>query len=85
MHRALNTISLCQPPADNADGVMAVAPSAGCVVDTLHAQRPARSWRHPLALQFTQPGGFWMRVHPACALGEVLHGIRLNRAQRAQA
>ena len=79
------TISPCQPPATNADGAMAVMPSAGCVVDTLHAQRPARSWRCPLALQFTQPGGFWARVHPACALPEVLHGIRSNRAQRAAA
>lgn len=136
------TISPCQLPADNADGVMAVTPPAGCevgtqylaadfvgpeltfadwptvrgimrlkraineapaleeestpqhldalgnaqqVVDTLNAQRPPRSWRSPLALQFTQPGGFWMRVHPACTLPEVLYGIRSNRAQRGQA
>lgn len=85
MHRAFTTISPCQPPANNADGVMAVTPSAGCVVDTLYAQLPPRSWRYPLALQFIQPGGYWTRVHPGCFLPEVLHGIRSNRAQRVLA
>lgn len=60
-------------------------PAADQWVSILLAQRPPRSWRSPLALQFTQPGGFWMRVHPACTLPEVLYGIRSNRAQRGQA
>ena len=32
------TIFSCQPPATNADGAMAVMPSAGCVVDSSHLE-----------------------------------------------
>jgi hypothetical protein len=32
------TIFPCQPPATNADGAMAVMPSAGCEVDTPHLE-----------------------------------------------
>ena len=79
------TISPCQPPATNADCAMAVMPSAGCVVDTLHAQLPVRSQCYALGLQLTLPCGYWYRVHPACNLGEILHGLRGHRAQRGAA
>ena len=55
------------------------------LVDTLHAVRPPLTWCYPIALQFTQPMGYWVRVHAGCKLPEVLHGIRSNRAQRGAA
>lgn len=101
------TISTCQLPADNADGVMAVTPPAGCevgtqhldgefamfydadpsvsVVNALHFHRPPLSRRYAIPLQFTQPYGFWMRVHAGCYLREVLGGLTSHRAARSAA
>lgn len=53
------------------------------VVNTLLANLPAGAWRHPIALQFTEPAGYWMRVHPGCRFPEVMGGLHYNIAARA--
>lgn len=62
--------------------VPAVSP---LVVNTLRAQFPQRASWCPLALQLTAPDGFWVRVHPGCALPEVLFRIHARRAERVAA
>ena len=60
MHRpSTPTISPCLPPADNADGVMAVAPSAGCGGGSFI---PAPSFG-----LFADPGGDFRRICPVLA------------------
>ena len=156
------TISPCQLPADNADGVMAVTPPAGCEVGTQHldalghalhvgdtvefidadivtitgllpcgrflydhdrtnfccvvvrsapapdpdqgvnepqhlhalgharpvlnilrAQLPPRASWYSLALQFTEPSGFWTRAHAGCGLHQTLFGLSHRTARSA--
>ena len=50
----------------------------------LKAQLPPHAQLFGLALQFTQPLGFWMRVHPACSAQTILPGTLARAQDKAQ-
>lgn len=76
MHRTPK-ISPCRLPATNADGVMAVTPSAGCEVGSLHLDALGNALEVGDTVQFAD----WMPVEVITALlpgGRFAHGDKTN-------
>lgn len=73
MHHTTHTVF--SPPVNASESGSIPAPALLVpVVELLQVPPPLRY--SPLFLQFTEPSGFWLRVHPDGSLPSVLVGLR---------